>query len=351
MSDVEAGNPGEARQSRWWSSFYISKRQIEALIGSACLALLFLLWMGNDLYRQDLVTFGCVYAMVALGMYIPLVLSGGMSVAYNSYFAVGAYAVAMVASTASLPLLSAAPIAIVVAALVAAVIGFGCKGLTGYHLAVATLAVAQASDRLLVQADSITGGSTGIGGIPRLSLFGLQLDRKPLLAIGLVLVCVLAIAVNRLRDSVWGIGLRLQRDAPLAAEACGFPTELNRIVSLSIGAAIACLGGAFYALVNQFIIPESFTLAIVFTVIFIPILGGAQSAWGCVVGAALVMIVNEAGSYFNISGSLVFGAGVLAILLIAPSGFLGLAYGIFHVREQTRSRGCLKPGEGVGNDQ
>jgi len=302
-------------------------RRAEAAAGAIGLALLYILWMGKDLYRQDLITFGCVYALVALGMYIPLVLSGSLSVAYNSYFAVGAYAVALTAANATLPLLSALPAAVIIAVLVAVGVGLASKGLTGYHLAVATLAVAQASDRFLVHAGWL-GGSTGLGNIPRLVLLGYQLDRPALLVIGLILVSLCAIAVNRLRDSIWGIGLRLDRDAPLAAEACGFPTEFSRVVGLGIGAAIACLAGVFYALVNQFIIPESFTLAVVFTVIFIPIIGGARSAWGCIVGAAIVMIVNEASSHLDVSGALVFGVGVVVVLLIAPAGVLGLLYSL-----------------------
>ncbi len=326
MSDP-AGVVAPGREGDRALSAALRRRRREALIGAVCLGLLYFGWMGHDLYRQDMITFGCVYALVALGMYIPLVLSGSLSIAYNTYFAVGAYAVALLAPhTGASPLVSV-PVAIVAAALVAAVIGFVSKGLTGYHLAVATLAVAQASDRFLVQADWLTGGSTGVGNIPRLEVFGLRVERRALLVAGLVLVWLLAIGVNRLRDSVWGIGLRLQRDASVAAEACGFPTELSRVVSLGVGAAIACLGGVFIALVNQFIIPESFTLAIVFTVIFIPIIGGAQSAWGCVLGAAVVLLVNEAGSNVGVSGALAFAVGVLAVLLVAPGGLLGLIYG------------------------
>jgi branched-chain amino acid transport system permease protein len=314
-------------------------RRAEATVGAIALALIYVFWVGQDLYRQDLLTFGCVFGLVALGMYIPLVLSGSLSVAYNIYFAIGAYAVGMIAGAGVVPLLSSVPAALVVATLVAIAVGTASKGLTGFHLAVATLAVAQASDRFLVQADWVTGGATGLGNIPRVDLLGHQLQRPVLLIAGLVLVWSMAVAVNRLRDSIWGCALRLQRDAPVAAEACGVPTELSRIVGLGIGAAIASLAGVFYALVNQFIIPESFTLAVVFTVIFIPVIGGTRSAWGCVVGAALVMVVNEAGSQFSVSGALVFAVGVLAVLMLAPEGALGLLYALAR-----RIRGAAQTG-------
>jgi branched-chain amino acid transport system permease protein len=304
----------------------LAGRRIEALIATVAFILIYFVWMGNDFYRQDLVTFGCVYSLVALGMYIPLIMSGSLSVSYNTYFAVGAYSIGIFFGTHFLSQIAAVPAGLIIAVLVALGIGFVSRGLTGYHLAVATLAVAQASDRLLVHADGITGGATGISSIARPVVFGAQLSRAALLGIGLFVVFLVAVAVNRLRDSVWGLSIRMQRDSQLAAEACGVPTELCRITTLAIGAAIASLGGALYALINQLIIPESFTLAIVFTVIFIPIIGGSQSAWGCIVGTVAVLVVNEVGSQLGLSGSLVFGAGVLAVLLIAPTGILGVTY-------------------------
>jgi branched-chain amino acid transport system permease protein len=304
----------------------LAGRHMEATIAAIAFIFIYFVWMGSDFYRQDLVTFGCVYSLVALGMYIPLVMSGSLSVSYNSYFAVGAYAIGIFFGNDFLSQIAAVPAGLIIAVLVALGIGFVSRGLTGYHLAVATLAVAQASDRLLVHADAITGGATGISNIARPVIFGWQLSRAALLGIGLIVVFLAAAAVNRLRDSVWGLSIRMQRDSQLAAEACGVPTELCRTMTLVIGAAIASLGGALYALINQLIIPESFTLAIVFTVIFIPIIGGSQSAWGCVVGTVAVLVVNEVGSQLDLSGSLVFGAGVLAVLLIAPTGILGMTY-------------------------
>jgi branched-chain amino acid transport system permease protein len=311
-------------------------RRVEAVIGSLALGYVYFAWMGTDLYRQDIVTFGCVYALIALGMYIPLIISGSLSVSYNAYVAVGAYAVGLIAIHTGLSLLTAIPAAIVVVTLVAIGIGFASKGLTGYHLAVATLAVAQASDRFLIQADRITRGSEGIG-IPRMVLFGVEFSRPLLLGCGLVLVILMTVAVNRLKDSVWGLSMRLQREDLVAAESCGVPTSVCRLVSLGVGASIACLGGVLYALVNQLIIPESFTLAIIFTVLFVPILGGSRSAWGCVLGSAIVLAVNELGSQFNVSGSLVFGLGVITILLAAPTGILGMVYGALEFLKRGRA--------------
>ena len=67
----------------------------EALITVAVVAAV-LLWMGPSLYRQDLVFLAATYSLIALGMYVPFVLAGSLSMAYSAYAAIGAYAVALI---------------------------------------------------------------------------------------------------------------------------------------------------------------------------------------------------------------------------------------------------------------
>jgi branched-chain amino acid transport system permease protein len=258
---------------------------------------------------------------------VPLVLGGRLSVCYNAYFAAGAYSVGLIATRTTLPLLLAIPVGVGVAASVGGVISILCRRLSGYHLAVATIAVAHVFDRLLIDQGAVTGGSTGIGNIPGLTIFGVSLDTRALLACGLLLFWLLAFSVNRLRDSVWGLALQLQRESPVAAAACGASVDSLRVASVALGAGIASLAGVLLALVNHFIIPESFSFLAVFAVLFVPIVGGSRSAWGSLIGAVLILWLNTSDVFKGISGALVFGAGTILVLLVAPLGFLGLLYG------------------------
>ena len=80
---------------------------------TALLALIFFLYVGHDAYRQDLALLVVAYALLALGMYVPLALCGCLSLAYNAYFAIGAYAVALLANEAPALLWASVPVAIV----------------------------------------------------------------------------------------------------------------------------------------------------------------------------------------------------------------------------------------------
>jgi branched-chain amino acid transport system permease protein len=315
------------------------RRRLEAIVAGVGLVLIYVGWVGDDPYRQGVLILGIAYTLLGLGIYIPLVMGGRLSVCYNAYFAAGAYSVGLIATKTDWPLLVSIPVGLVVSAVIAAFVAFVCRGLGGYHLAVATIAVAEMADRVLIDWAGFTGGSIGIGGIPQLTLFGITFDVARLAIVGLVAVWLLTVMVNRLRDSVWGFAVRLQRDAPVAVEAAGASVESLRTASVCIGAAIASIGGMLLALANNFIIPESFAFIIIFTVIFIPILGGSSTAWGCLLGALVVTWLNNFKVLGELPGGLVFGAGTLVILVVAPAGCLGLLYAAWpRLRRLVRGR-------------
>lgn len=301
-------------------------RAWEAIAAAVIFAVIDIFWVGHDPYRQALMVLGIAYALLGLGIYVPLVLGARLSICYNAYFAAGAYAVGILAARSNVPILLAIPIGVTAAGAIGLLVSLASRGLTGYHLAVATIAVATVADRLLIDQRAITGGSVGIGNIPSLTLFGLTLGTGGLIAAGLATVWLVAVAVNRLRDSVWGLTLRLQRDAPVAVEACGASVETQRLLAVTLGAAIASLAGMVLAFANHFIIPESFAFDVVFTVIFVPIIGGAGSSWGSIVGAAFVVLLNSTFHVGSASGGLIFGIGTVLVLLVAPAGILGLGY-------------------------
>ena len=291
---------------------------------TALLAIVFFVYVGGNGYRQDLALLFIAYALLALGMYVPLALCGSLSLAYNAYFAIGAYAVALLASQSPLLIWAAIPIAILTSMVIAALLGYVTRRLSGFHLAVATLMFGIATHTWLVHGGETTGGATGIGNIPRLWLFGYEVGRAGLIGAGLAIIWLFATAIGRLRTSIVGIVMRAQREAPVAAEASGVPTEAVRILALAAGAGVASVAGILFALMNQFILPDSFAVSVVFLVLFMPILGGMASPWGSVLGAMIVVAFTLGFDFFQGPGSLTFGVLTLVVLLLAPSGLLGL---------------------------
>ena len=287
------------------------------------IAMLLLLWIGESGYRESLVNLFTVYALLALGLYIPFIMGGALSLAYNAYLGIGALSVALIGTRTDLSMLLAIPIGVVIAVVVAVVLGLVTRGLSGFFLAAVTLLFGITFQRWLVTSPEITGGASGIGGIPDLTLFGWTVDRRAIVAAGVFILWALILAVSRARRAQFGIALRAQAEIRAAADASGVRTKALDIVALGIGAAIASVAGSQLALVNQFVQAESFSVHLVFLAIFMPLLGGRSTPWGVAVGAALVIQFTINLDLFEQAGSLMFGVAVLFVLLVAPEGILG----------------------------
>lgn len=291
---------------------------------SLAFAVILLLWAGKSGFKQDLLIMVAVYALIALGMYIPFVMAGSLSMAYAAYAAIGGYSVAIIATETSLPVIVGWVVGPVVSAVVAVLLSLLTRRLSGFYLAAVTLLFGLAFEPWVLGAEAITGGSLGIGNIPSPTLFGWEAPRWLLIGLALMLVIILAAIVERIRLGAWGVTVRTMRDVPQAVEAMGVRTTTLTTVTLAVGAAVASLAGALFVTFMRSITPETFLLHIVFMSIFIPLIGGQASAWGCVLGAVIVVqFSSNMPSELAASGQLMLSIAVLVILLVAPSGLIG----------------------------
>lgn len=296
-----------------------------AIVGvTLALAVAAIVWATTSGYRGEFALLCALYALVALGMYVPFVMGGALSLAYASYVLIGGYSIALIATKTGWWLGLAFPVGMAVSAAVAIVLGVATVRLSGFHLVAVTLLFSLAFQEFLVTMD-FTGGATGISGIRQLHFFGIALDRNAVIAISVLTVWVLAILLSNLRHSPFGTAVRSQRERRVAVEAAGVTVLTLQLVALGVGAAISSLGGSFFVLAAGSVHPDLFTLELVFLVIFMPLLGGQFSPWGSVLGAVLVALFTFYLTFFKSSGSMFFALAVLAVILIAPGGVLGSA--------------------------
>lgn len=317
-----------------------SRTWVGPLVAGA-VGLLLLVWAGGSGFKQDLLILFAVYALIALGMYIPFVMAGSLSMAYAAYAAIGGYSVAIISTKTDIPVIVAWIIGPVISAIVAIILSMLTRRLSGFYLAAVTLLFSQAFEPWLIEAHELTGGSSGIGGIPQAVFFGWAPPRIVLIGAALVLVVVVAWLIERVRTGSWGVTVRTMRDVPSAVEAMGVKVTTMTTVTLAVGAAIASWAGAIFASFVLSITPETFTLSIVFMAIFMPLIGGQGSAWGAVLGALLVVQLTLNMPGFEGSGQLVLAIAVLLILLVAPSGLIGYAR---KLTQSVRNRRSAKEG-------
>lgn len=181
----------------------------------------------------DILVFTCVYAIAGLGVAFLLGQCGVVSVAQSVFYGIGAYSTAYGTTVLGWPIPVCMLMGIVLSGLVATIVGIPVLRLSGYFLALATLALAVIGDVLFLEWDWLTNGTLGIGGIPHISLFGLVLN-TPFRFYYFVWPCaaiILWLHYNLLRSRA-GIALSAIRDAPDAAKVIGVQVSLSSCASL-----------------------------------------------------------------------------------------------------------------------
>jgi branched-chain amino acid transport system permease protein len=246
-----------------------------------------------------------------------------------AFFALGAYATVFWHKFYPLPI----PLLIVVGAIVSGIVGFGMGYLTlrlrGAFFAIATLALAVVLQTLVVNWDYV-GGSRGAYIIrPNdIAVIGPYIQYLFLLMLALV---VIALTIARgIERSQLGYGFATIRDDELAAEASGVPTLRLKLVATTISGALMGMAGAPFPYYIGYLQPSSaFGLEYAVNSIAMPMIGGTTSWLGPLIGAVLLGSLQQIATV-TISSAvnlLIVGLLLVAFVIIAPNGIIGLVQG------------------------
>lgn len=272
----------------------------------------------------DLLVFAALYSIAGLGVSFLLGQCGIVSLAQSVFYGVGAYASAYGCVQLGWP----APIAMTVGMVLSGVIGgllaWPILRLSGFFLALATLALAIIGQTLFVEWDWITGGTLGTGGIPRLSLFGLTLATPQRFYYFIwPIVGVIFLMHYELLGSRHGFAMRAMRDAPDAALALGIPVHALKVQVFVLSAVLGSFAGSLFAHYVSFVSVDSFGVGRGINFLLIAVLGGAQTIVGTIFGALFVTFLPNALSRFGDIHALLFAALLVATVIYLPLGFAG----------------------------
>ncbi|WP_290686546.1 MULTISPECIES: branched-chain amino acid ABC transporter permease [unclassified Haematobacter] len=293
----------------------------------SAVALLVLLLLPMVLGRHaiDLMVFAAIYAIAGLGVGLLLGQCGIVNLAQAFFYGIGAYASAYGTVELGWSPLTGIVVGIVVAAAVALAIGWPVLRLTGFFLALATLAVGTIGTILFFEWDWLTGGTLGIGGLPSLSLMGFDFDtptRFYYLAWGLLLGLIW-LGQNLVAGRP-GLAMKAVRDAAPAAEVLGVGIHGLRLRIFVIGAALGALAGSLFAHYVSYVSVESFTVQRSIVFLLIPVIAGARTVWGVVAGALFVTLVPEALAGLGDIHQMLFGIVLVLVVVLLPEGLTGL---------------------------
>lgn len=297
-------------------------------------ALLVILILPHTLgsFVAQVVALVAIYILMAFGLNITLGLAGLLDLGFVAFFAVGAYTVGLMTSTAEFGLLdwpfwAAVPFAMIFAALFGGFLGLPILGIRGDYLAIATLGFGEIV-RLLAGSDlmkPILGGPRGVIQIPKpieTSPGDLLAGPNQIYYIALAFAAVVAFVAWRLRASRLGRAWIAIREDEDVAEALGINLVVTKLLAYMLGAAFAGLGGAVFAGLVGSIFPSSIDLFVSINVAAIIIIGGMGSLPGVVVGAIFLIGIPELFREFQDYRFLFYGVALIAMMRYRPEGLI-----------------------------
>ncbi len=296
----------------------------------------------------DVATLALIYVMLGLGLNIVVGFAGLLVLGYAAFYAVGAYAYALLAQHFGLSFWFSLPVAGALAALTGFLLGLPVLRLRGDYLAIVTLGFGEITRLLLNNLNVLTGGPDGIGGIPRPNLFGLEFSRRAsvggttfheffgieysgnygvifMYLLGLALVLLTLFVINRLLRMPLGRAWEALREDEIACRSLGLSPTTIKLSALTLSAAFAGFAGAFFAARQGHINPESFTFIESAMVLAMVVLGGMGSQLGVMLAAIAITVLPELAREFDEYRMLAFGLVMVLMMIWRPQGLVPAA--------------------------
>jgi branched-chain amino acid transport system permease protein len=294
--------------------------------GRALVGVLLVLGVALAMYPAFGTGYG-VRSMLQLFMWVALAgswnlisgLTGYVSFGHVAFFGAGAYTAGILVTTAGWPWPPAALAGGVAGGVLALLIGVPCLRLKGPYFAIAMLGLNEVLRALVSYFEGLTGGGNG------LSFPTLQATRPIYYAMGVTAAAVVGLTYLII-TSRFGLRLMTIREDEVAAEAMGIDTFRHKLSAFLLSAIGPGIVGGLAARDQGYIEPVSvFPLATTITMIVMVLFGGKGTVWGPVLGAVVLFVFQEVvWARFIYLHQLLFGAVIVAVVLLMPRGVLGL---------------------------
>jgi len=275
-----------------------------------------------------------LYAMLAQAWNLLAGYCGQISLGHAVFFGTGAYTSTILVNQLGVTPWAGMLVGAVLAIALSQAIGYPVFRLRGHYFAIATIAVGEIVQTLMINWDW-AGGARGLF-VPMKrpdSVVNFQFhDSKQTyyyIALGLLLLALWI--TRRTERSRTGYYFRAIREDQDAAASLGIPVTRYKQRAMALSAGLTALGGTFYAQYILFIDPESvLPLSLSILICLVAVLGGVGTLWGPVIGAAILVPLSE-GTRIYLGGTgkaldlLIYGALIMLISVIQPGGIMALA--------------------------
>ena len=283
-------------------------------------------------YGIYILTLWLVTAIAAMGVNLIVGYAGQETLAQAAFLGIGAYTTAILTKT-GMPFGFAFLISGTGAFLVGIVLGFPALRVQKHYLAFVTLAFSVFVWLVIRNEEWLTGGVSGISGIRRPVIFGVNLrPAANFYWFVMVMTAMMTFIMWWIVRSPWGRAFVALRENPIRAESLGVDVRAYKLLAFAIGSAYGGLAGSLYAPLVEFIDPAPFALGPSLLFLLMVVVGGLGTLLGPFVGAAVAVLLPEWLRFAEGYYLLIYAALVMVMMAFCPTGIVGLVQRMFSSR-------------------
>ena len=307
----------------------MNKINLKFILSSLTLLLVFIFPITGNIHWTRVLIEVFIWTTVSLGF--RLVLTGGqLSLAQVSFMGLGAYTVAILTTKLHLIYWISFPLAGIVSAFFAFVIGYLSLRARGIHFAIATFAISEVIRLTWIEWKTLFGGVGGIPNIPPPTpFFGLRFEGPiPYYYFSLLILLLSIIIMYRLEVSKFGTILLTLEGSENLSQSVGINTFKYKMIAFLIGSFFAGLAGAVFASFYHYIGPDDFSIHQTFYVLIYVITGGVSTIYGTIIGVTTLIIslklIHHLPGFNPVWEPLFLGCILLLIMKFLPEGLTGI---------------------------
>lgn len=297
-------------------------------------------------YWLTVLILALIYVLLGLGLNIVVGLAGLLDLGFVAFYAVGAYGYALGCQYFQWSFFEALPICAALAAIFGVILAFPVLRMHGDYLAIVTLGFGEIIRLVLNNWIEFTGGPNGMPA-PAPSVFGIEFSRSAkmggqpfhelmgieyapehkyiFLYVSLLLICTMMVLVlQKLKKIPMGRAWEALREDEIACRSLGINHVTVKLSAFAMGAMVAGMAGVFFASIQGFINPASFTFFESVLILAIVVLGGMGSIAGVIIAALIFTIMPELLRQFADYRVLIFGISMVIMMVWRPRGLLRL---------------------------
>ncbi|MEI8401119.1 MAG: branched-chain amino acid ABC transporter ATP-binding protein/permease [Alcaligenaceae bacterium] len=285
-------------------------------------------------------------AIAVTGLNLLLGLSGQMSIGQAGFYALGAYGSALTSLKLGWPVPLSITFGVLIAAVGGGLVGVFALRTRGLYLAMTTLAVGYILDIVGQRWISLTGGAMGLSGVPSLDLGFPKMSATVFFYVSGASLIIVQLLADFINQSRLGRNLRAIRESEVFAASVGVEVSLWKAAIFAFAAALAGLGGAFFAHQSGYVGSDAFSVRLSIAFLIATVVGGLGTKTGPLLGTLILLAIVEVIAGIDKYGLLIYGAILLIVLLAFPKGAAGVIGSLAQ-----RFKGNASSGRTIEDDQ